>query len=139
MSLDPTHADCIACRDPARGGLGLRCDPQPDGSVVGRFTCDEFYRGYPDRLHGGVVALLLDAAMTNCLLARGVHGVTVKMHIRYRRLVRLGDEATVRAWVRDERPPLYVVCAELRQGEAVCARAEGRFYWTPSPPATGPR
>jgi acyl-coenzyme A thioesterase PaaI-like protein len=45
------------------GGLGLHFDAQPDGSVEGVFDCASAYQGYQDRLHGGVVATLADAAM----------------------------------------------------------------------------
>ena len=122
------HPACLVCGERNQVGLGLRFDEQPDGSVVGRFDCGAAYQGYPDRLHGGVVSMLLDAAMTNCLFARGVQGVTAKLNLRFRHPVRLGVDAVIRAWLVDQYPPLYSLKAELHQEDQTCAVAEAKFF-----------
>lgn len=122
------HPACMVCGARSRSGLGLRFDKQPDGSVVGRFACDANYQSYPDRMHGGVVSMLLDAAMTNCLFAHRIQAVTAKLSIRFRHPVKLGMEATIQAWLVDQSPPLYVLKAELRQGDQTCALADAKFY-----------
>lgn len=119
--------DSIAVRPESEGGFGLRFAVAADGSVTTEFACDARYQGYPDRLHGGIVALVLDAAMTNCLFARGVRGYTGKMQVRYRAPVALRERAVIRAWVTSERHPLYWVRAELAQAGQVCAWAEAAF------------
>ena len=81
------HPGCIACRDQAQGGLGLRFQREGTDGVVGVFPCDPQYQGYPDRLHGGIIALALDAAMTHCLFLRRAQAVTAKLEIRYRKPV----------------------------------------------------
>jgi len=43
--------------------------------------------------------MLLDAAMTHCLFARGVQGVTAKLDVKFRHPVRVGVQANVRARV----------------------------------------
>ena len=115
-------------------GLGLRFDPQPDGSVEGVFDCAPVYQGYQDRLHGGVVATLADAAMTHCLFARGIAAFTAKLEITFRHPVRVGREARVRAWLECETGVLYELRAELRQAGRVCATAHGLF----APASDGP-
>ena len=121
------HPACFACRSADRGGLGLRFEQDADGGVAARFACDERYQGYPDRLHGGVVAMLLDAAMVHCLFARGICGVTAKMEIRYRHPVMLNVPATVRARVESDARSLYILKAEIVQDGRVRAQAEGLF------------
>jgi len=121
------HPACVACRPRDRGGLGLRFREEPDGGIVGAFGCDAAYQSYPDRLHGGVVAMLLDAAMTHCLFARGVRGVTAKLDIKFRHPVEVGVQADVRARVVSESPPLYVLQGEIVQRDRVLAVAEALF------------
>ena len=121
------HAGCIACRSRETGGLGLRFAPGPDGSVEAVFTCDAHYQGYPDRLHGGVIAMLLDAAMTHWLFMHGVRGVTAKLNVRYHQPVRIETPAWVRARLVGERPPLHILQAEIVQADDVRASAEGTF------------
>jgi acyl-coenzyme A thioesterase PaaI-like protein len=37
-----------------------------DGGVEAHFDCSRIFEGYSHRIHGGVIAALLDGAMTNC-------------------------------------------------------------------------
>lgn len=125
------HPWCIACGGQKGGGLGLEFREDPDGSVVATFGCDANYQGYPDRLHGGVIAMLFDAAMTNCLFRQGLAGVTARLNVSFREPVRLREPAEVRARVVTQNKMLYVLKAELRQGSAVKAWAEGKFVPKP--------
>ena len=122
------HADCIVCRPHAAGGFGLRFEVRDDGSVAAQFDCDAHYQGYTGHVHGGVVALLLDAAMTHCLFARGLPGVTARMDLRYRKPVAVGVVATVIGRLDNAKPPLYIVAGELWQDDAKCVTATARFF-----------
>lgn len=124
---DRCHRACFACGVRNGDGLGLRFTEQPDGSVVGSFACEGKYQGYPDRLHGGVVAMLADAAMTHCLFVHRVKAVTGKLELRFPRPVAVGVSATVRATLVKNAPPAFVVRAEVSQAGTVRATAEGLF------------
>lgn len=122
------HPNCIAC-DPLHPlGLNLRFAPDGDRGVTAAFDCAATWQGYPDRLHGGIVALLLDAAMTNCLFRVGVAGVTARMDVRYRAALQVGTAAVVRAELERAEPPLYVLKAEVEQDGQVRAAATGKFF-----------
>ncbi len=125
------HPACIACRPPREGGLGLSFDVAEDGSVTTHFACDAHYQGYPDRLHGGIVATLLDSAMTHCLFARRIRGMTARLNIAYRHPVDVGAAATVRAWLVEFRAPLYILKAELIQHDRVRVTADAKFHGAP--------
>jgi acyl-coenzyme A thioesterase PaaI-like protein len=121
------HPWCIACGVRNGDSLGLRFVEEADGTVAGSFACDGKYQGYPDRLHGGVVAMLADAAMTHCLFLRRISAVTAKLRLRYPRPVDVGAEATVRATLVMNSPPLFELKAEISQAGTVRATAEGLF------------
>ncbi len=125
------HPACIACRGRAHGGLGLRFETQEDGSVAADFACDPEYQGYPDRLHGGVVAMLLDAAMTHCLFARELNGVTARMSIRFHHPAEISAPAAIRARLVRKTHNMFVLQAEVVQGDVVRASAEARFLCHP--------
>jgi acyl-coenzyme A thioesterase PaaI-like protein len=129
------HPSCLVCGDERPDGLGLRFEQQADGSVVAEFDCSAVFQGYPDRLHGGVVAMLLDAAMTHCLFAYNVAGVTAKLGIRYYRAVTLGVPAPVRARIVDAESPLYYLRSEVVQDGGLCVVAKGTFCRTDAFPA----
>ncbi len=116
------------CGSDRPDGLGLRFESIADESVRAEFSCSAAFQGYPDRLHGGVVALLLDAAMTHCLFARGIVGLTAKLSVRYDYAVALNVPAAVHARIIDALPPLYYLESEFVQGPKTCATAKGTFW-----------
>lgn len=122
------HPACLVCGNGRPDGLALRFERQTDGSVAAEFDCSAGFQGYPDRLHGGVVAMLLDAGMTHCLFARGIAGLTAKLSIRYHRAVMLGVPAVIRARIAESKSPLYYLESEVVQGEDICATAKGTFW-----------
>ena len=124
---DRCHPVCFACSVRNGDGLGLQFTEEPDGTVVGSFACDGKYQGYPDRLHGGVIAMLADAAMTHCLFLRRISAVTGKLRLRFPRPVEVGVDATVRATLVTNSPPIFELKAEVSQAGAVRATAEGLF------------
>jgi len=121
------HPFCFVCSGSNPMGLALRYAPQPDGSVSASFLGHSALEGYPGLLHGGVIAALLDGAMTNCLFARGIRGLTVELSVRYHASVGGAEESLLRAWVEDESHGLFQLRAELSQGGAVKATANGKF------------
>lgn len=121
------HSNCVVCSLANERGLHLEFSTSEDGSVQARFDCDTIFEGYGGMLHGGVIAMLLDAAMTNCLFAHGHPGVTAELTVRYRHPVHTGGRATVRAWVERCSPPLHVLRAELTQNRQLKATACGKF------------
>jgi hypothetical protein len=84
-----------------------------------------------------VISMILDGAMTQCLFARGRCGVTVRLILRFLKPLEVDVPARVRAWLCDCSPPLYVLEAELSQGESVRARATAKFIDRELVQATG--
>lgn len=121
----------IAYRPRDAGGLGLRFEPQGDDSYATYFDCDPQYQGYPDRLHGGVVATLLDAVMSHCVFALGLRGVTARLNLRYRHPVKVNQEAVIRAWIVNSHPPLFEIKAELEQEGEVRVLGDAKFFGEP--------
>jgi acyl-coenzyme A thioesterase PaaI-like protein len=78
-------------------------------------------------LHGGVIASLLDGAMTNCMFAYGTPAITAELAVRFRHPVIVNRPAKVRAWVERSSPPLHVLKAVVLQDERPKATAVGKF------------
>ncbi len=122
-----THSNCVVCSPANARSLCLEFTASDDGSVQACFDCDESFEGYAGMLHGGVIASLLDGAMTNCMFAYGVPAVTVELTTRFRRPVLVGEIATVRAWIERCLTPLYQLKAEVSQNGHLKANASGKF------------
>lgn len=125
----PLHADCWACGR-NHCGLNLRFVRCGD-AVEATFNCDSRYAGYNGILQGGIVASILDSAMTNCLFHCGVTALTAELTVRYRHPVLCDQVAVVRACVTDNRGELWVLHAELRQDGHLKAQAAAKFLRSP--------
>jgi len=108
-------------------GLALRYAPQPDGSVSAKFLGHSALEGYSGLLHGGVIAAMLDGAMTNCLFAHGIRGLTAELKVRYHESVAASEEVFLQAWLEDDAHELFQLRAKLKQRGAVKASATGKF------------
>jgi acyl-coenzyme A thioesterase PaaI-like protein len=124
---EPSHRECIVCGCENDHGMHMQFHREPDGSVTSEFLSDAMYQGYPDVLHGGVVAAVLDGAMTNCLFAHDVVAVTAELTIRYLQPVHTQEMVSVRAWIVKSSPHLHLLAAELSQRGQVRATAKAKF------------
>lgn len=107
--------------------MGLAFERTGADSVSAEWFCETQYQSYPGILHGGITATILDCAMTNCLLTKGIAAVTANMQIDYHEPVRVGEAVIVRASLVRSRPPLFVLQAEVVQEGHVRAEASAKF------------
>jgi uncharacterized protein (TIGR00369 family) len=122
------HPTCLMCSPTNPLGVKLKFRVNPDGAVLATFACRDAFQSYPETLHGGVIAALLDAAMTNALFAIGIAAVTAELTVRFLAPVALNKSAVVRASVKKATShDLYYLISELAQGPQVMAHASAKF------------
>jgi uncharacterized protein (TIGR00369 family) len=125
------HPDCVVCSPANARGLRVRYEPSADGGVEAAFWCDASLQGYRGRLHGGVIAALLDGAMTHCVFALGRAAVTAELTVSYRLPVAVDRPAIVRARLERDLAPLHLLRAELLQDGVLRATASAKFMEAP--------
>jgi uncharacterized protein (TIGR00369 family) len=103
------HNRCFGCGEANAEGLHLEFLLAQDGSVVCLPTISDNFEGPPGYLHGGIIATLLDEAMSKAVRLRGVTAMTRQMEVEYLRPVPSGA-------------PLRI--------EGALLRSEGRKHWT---------
>jgi len=121
------HSCCLLCGRQNPRSLNLVFRAGEDGTVRGQFKGSPEFQGYDGILHGGVVASLLDSAMTHCLFHQGIQAVTGDLHVRFVRSVPCDVSLTIRSWVLFSHPPLHRLRAELILNEKLMAWAEAKF------------
>ncbi len=102
---------CFGCGPANASGLQLEFLLAGDGAVVALPTVGDSFEGHPGYLHGGIIATLLDEAMSKATRARGLTTMTRHLEVEYLRPVPSGA-------------PLRV------EGRVV--RGEGRRHWVES-------
>lgn len=121
------HPYCLVCSGSNPFGLALEFEVMPDGSITASFLGNPTLEGFPGWMHGGMIASLLDGAMTNCLSAHGLVAVTADLKVRYRKPIEIGSEMLLRAWLKKSHSPLHFMRAELHQENCLKAAASAKF------------
>lgn len=127
ISAENGHAHCLLCGESNPWSLRLFFRPDEDDVASAQFQADSRLQGYEGILHGGMIAALLDSAMTHCLFHQGVRALTGDLRVRFRKPVSCDAALTIRAWVVTSRPPLYRLRAELLHEGNLMAWGEARF------------
>ncbi len=78
---------CFGCGRANATGLQLEFLLAEDGSVVSLATIPDRFEGPQGYLHGGIIATLLDEAMSKAVRARGLVAMTRKLEVEYLRPV----------------------------------------------------
>jgi uncharacterized protein (TIGR00369 family) len=88
---------CVVCGDRNRFSMNTRFYDLENGSVAAVFRTEEWHQSYPGRVHGGLVAAVLDETVGRaiCVVEPETWGVTVSLALKYRKPVPTG--ATLRA------------------------------------------
>jgi len=121
------HSHCIMCGELNPLSMRLKFMPDGNGTVSASFQANSLLQGYEGILHGGVISSLLDAAMTHCLFQRRIEAVTGELTVKFVAPVPCTTWLTVRGWLVNPIPPLYLMAAELLQAGIVMASAEAKF------------
>ena len=118
---------CFGCGEENPRGLGMSFRLE-DGRALADFRADDVFQGYPGRAHGGVVATMLDEAMSWAVYANGAWAMTARMTTRFRKGVPLGEVLHVEGWVTKDRGRYLELRSELRSdGGTLLAEADGLF------------
>lgn len=97
------------------------------GGASSEFFLNALYEGPPGKVHGGVLALVLDQIFGEAAAAGGTPGMTGTLTLRYRKPTALGA-CSASAWVESTAGIKTIVKGELRDAEGeITVEAEGLF------------
>jgi acyl-coenzyme A thioesterase PaaI-like protein len=118
---------------PASAGMHMRRDG--DAAVVAVSRVDPMFQGPPGRVHGGIVAVLIDELMGTVNRMLGQRAYTARLAIDYRAPAPIDADLTLRAWLHDQQGRKVVLRADGRSAAGLFVEAEGLFV-IPRPDAT---
>lgn len=120
---------CFACGKDNPGGMHLKFTlDKKRQRFVSRLRLSKRYTGPPGYCHGGIIATILDDAMSKLNKLRDVVAATSRMTVEYLRPVPLHQPLRVESWALGKRGRLLTYAAEiLDEKGSVLARSRGVF------------
>jgi len=123
IDLPEGYGLCFGCGQD--NPIGLKMKFAPDGKGVSAiFNPDARYQGWPGYLHGGIVACLLDEAMSHAAGATGARCVTARFETRLKRLTPISGPLTVTGHVTRKTRKVIECAAAVSLADGTVA-AEG--------------
>ena len=93
-----TRNGCFGCGDDNSAGLHLKFFVDEEQRVLCRVRLAAQFQGPPGHAHGGIIATLLDEAMSKANRFRNIVAMTRHMSIDYRRPVPLHTDLVLEGW-----------------------------------------
>jgi uncharacterized protein (TIGR00369 family) len=119
--------NCFACGGTNPIGMHLAIE-LGDGTATTTWIPGKDYVGWEEKVHGGLLATLLDEVMAWAPSSFDSWAVTAEIHVRYRSPANPGEPLTARGWVTERRRRIYQVAGEVRGADGrLIAEATGRF------------
>jgi uncharacterized protein (TIGR00369 family) len=119
---------CFGCGQANPVGLHLHFSIAPDQTVVCEAIVSDNHEGPPGYLHGGIIATLLDEAMSKANRAHGVTAMTRQMQVEYLKPVPSGAPIRIEGCVtRSESRKHWTTARILNAEGAVLAHASALF------------
>jgi acyl-coenzyme A thioesterase PaaI-like protein len=128
LDTDLSEGLCFGCG--RNNPIGLKLKFIKDGDTCrAEFKPEKVHQGWPGVVHGGILACMLDEAMSYAAHFEGFTCLTASMHIRLRQPVRVEESLVITAAVIRNRKKLIDTIAEvcLKDGTVVAESTAKQF------------
>jgi uncharacterized protein (TIGR00369 family) len=119
---------CFGCGQANPTGLHLEFQLAEDERVVSLANIADSFEGPPGYVHGGIIATLLDEAMSKAVRSHGLVAMTRHMEVDYQRPVKSASPIRLEGLLtRSEGRKHWVEAKILDEGGKVLATGKGLF------------
>jgi uncharacterized protein (TIGR00369 family) len=125
---------CLVCGAENPLGLKGRFYELENGELAGVFAPRPEHQSYPQLLHGGISAAILDETIGRAITIThpGTWGVTAELTVRYRRPVPIGGEVRAIGRITRDTPRLFEGTGEILLDDGtVAVEAAGKYIKRP--------
>jgi uncharacterized protein (TIGR00369 family) len=124
LKLEDDHY-CFACGMQNPDGLRINWITL-EKKATAKFTPDRKYQGWKGILHGGIIATLLDEAMTRLAYLACGAALTAEMTIRFVAPAEIGEPLDIQGEITNERRKIVEMKASIHSAGKLIAHATGK-------------
>jgi acyl-coenzyme A thioesterase PaaI-like protein len=117
---------CFACGSTNPIGMSLKIELGDRRASTTWIPGSDFV-GWSDRVHGGLIATVLDEVMAWAPSSDDAWAVTSSFTVRFHAPVSPGERLRADGWVEGQRRRIYDVKGEVRAGDRLIAEASGTY------------
>lgn len=128
MQKQPGSKHCFVCGVENKFGLQLEFYSVDDKTIFAEISIPEHFQGYPNTVHGGILATLLDETLGRTFLSKDPSRLmyTAKLDIKYRHPVPTETILRVEGTIVRDRGRIGEAKAEVKNSDGkVLAEAKG--------------
>ena len=122
---------CLVCGVENAFGLKSRFHETEEKEVIALFTPQEVHQSYPNVMHGGITATILDETIGRAIMIfydRNTFGVSLELNVKYKKPVPYGVELKVVGRITQDNKRMFSGTGELYLPDGtIAATAEGKY------------
>jgi uncharacterized protein (TIGR00369 family) len=128
LNTDLNEGFCFGCGKNNPIGMKLKFIKVGE-AIRAEFTPHKMHQGWPGLLHGGIVMMLLDEAMSNIAYATGQTTLTARMEVTWRQPVKVVEPLVVTAWITRHRKKIIETAGKvtLKDGTVIAESTAKQF------------
>ncbi len=126
--MEKEYLKCFACGVENKIGLKLKFT-YDTGNAESIFSLSDDYCGYPNIIHGGIVATVLDEAMAKVIINSGIEAVTYDMNVVYKKSLHPDKTYKVVGEILEKKRRIIKAKSEIYDlTDNLIALAEARYF-----------
>ena len=119
---------CFCCGDKNDRGLKLKFTYPGEGKAETLLTVPEYFTGWENLTHGGLISMLLDETMAHACIGSGLNGVTAELTVRFRKPLPVETEIIVTGEMSSKKGRIVLTTGKITdKDENVYATGKARF------------
>jgi acyl-coenzyme A thioesterase PaaI-like protein len=128
----PNSKMCMVCGLKNKFGLHTSFYELENNELMAIFQPRQEHQGYPNRLHGGMAAAILDETIGRAIMLsdfEGYWGVTIEFTMRFKKPVPLNEEIRVITRITREKSRIFEGTGEiLLKDGTVAVEGKGKYF-----------
>lgn len=121
------HSQCLFNNNPPVKNLCFHF--LDDGVLLTNASFDKMHQSYDNRVHGGLIAAIIDASMTQCLMGHSVVAYTVDLSVNYRKPIPINQEIIFRTEISaQQRNRIFTLRSTVCNEDEVLAEGKAKFF-----------